>query len=1121
MDNVTLFHKQAHSGPVSALDFNPSQPNLLASGATQGEILIWDVNNPEKPYSPGAKSARLEDLTSLAWNVQVSHILASASSNGSAVVWDLRSKRELLHLTNPTRKKFTSVAWNPEIPTQLLTASDDDSVPAIYMWDLRNAHAPEKVLNGHSKGVLSLSWSRKDSELLLSSGKDNRTLCWNPKTAEIIGEFPPSNNWVFDVQWCPKNPDVFSAASFDGKVSFYTVQTKSATEEEIAQSASDPFSAVAQKPFRLKQPPRWLRCPVGASFGFGNKLVSFVAKEENGVTTTKIRINQLKTDNSLVDSSKKLESILAENKLGEVCKQHITNAGSDELESSVWSFMDFINEEDARQKIVEYLGFDKEKISEQFASLSVNQANLSKSPKTVASGIVQDVFNGAMNKVDIEPSTDPFAAGGDFDLSLQPVITTDTNKVKTVNEALSATTGDVFEFYPDNKNTGADADITKCIIVGDFNSAVELCLKNDRLDDALILAIHGGQTLLERTKAEFYRRKKNTASYLRISACLSNGNIQDIVRNANVSENWKETMALICTFAQPEELSKLTSELGDRILDDSDIVKDSKKKKSLQNAAVLSYMIAGRLDKLVGIWIDQYQNNIQPINQKFLQLQIDPCSTLEYSRRLSSLIEKITIYRKIVPEEPKDDPVYAAQMKSLSNEYLIYAQLLANQGMLKTALKYLTTADTYRTNKGDALLSAVSATFLDDVAVKRYRIFCSLPDDEANMMKDKPNSPFSPFQVEPKKESPKPKPVETVSFNAPAITTSQSTANVPGTDLNQTQLYNYSQPAMPSYTNPMQQVPTYVSPSYNQGQQILSQSQQFPGQNQYGNYAQPQQFQQQAQQSQNFYNQPYQSGGSYPPQQTQPTKPLIPQPPVMASYNQIQSPTSPATSNPANGLPPPASTGYSKASSWNDPGQDMFKSKPKKASTPAAIPPPQSMGMSAGAFSGPAGIAPPTAGFQQQQPVSAYSNQPGVMGYPQQQPAPMAGVMGQKPTTPPEAMAHPVGDRSHIPNEHRPVFESLTKLLNSCKPNAGPPQRKALDDAEKRLSILFDRLNNEKVGAEAIKILLDISKAIEAKDWQIAMAMQQALVANHGSAEGANWMLGIKRLLESAKQLIR
>lgn len=35
------------------------------------------------------------------------------------------------------------------------------------------------------RGILSISWSQADSELLLSSAKDNRILCWNPNTGDV------------------------------------------------------------------------------------------------------------------------------------------------------------------------------------------------------------------------------------------------------------------------------------------------------------------------------------------------------------------------------------------------------------------------------------------------------------------------------------------------------------------------------------------------------------------------------------------------------------------------------------------------------------------------------------------------------------------------------------------------------------------------------------------------------------------------------------------------------------------------------------------------------------------------------------------------------------------------
>jgi protein transport protein SEC31 len=55
--NAPLFNKLSkHTGVVAALDTNPFQSNLLASGAGSSEIFIWDLNNPSVPMTPGAKT---------------------------------------------------------------------------------------------------------------------------------------------------------------------------------------------------------------------------------------------------------------------------------------------------------------------------------------------------------------------------------------------------------------------------------------------------------------------------------------------------------------------------------------------------------------------------------------------------------------------------------------------------------------------------------------------------------------------------------------------------------------------------------------------------------------------------------------------------------------------------------------------------------------------------------------------------------------------------------------------------------------------------------------------------------------------------------------------------------
>ena len=71
-----------HVGAVRALDVNPFQPNLFASGASESEIFIWDLNNSNSAMSPGNKIHPFEDITGVAWNRQVGDYIIVTCAHG-------------------------------------------------------------------------------------------------------------------------------------------------------------------------------------------------------------------------------------------------------------------------------------------------------------------------------------------------------------------------------------------------------------------------------------------------------------------------------------------------------------------------------------------------------------------------------------------------------------------------------------------------------------------------------------------------------------------------------------------------------------------------------------------------------------------------------------------------------------------------------------------------------------------------------------------------------------------------------------------------------------------------------------------------------------------------------
>jgi protein transport protein SEC31 len=130
-----IFRNTEHTGSVRALEFNPLQKHLLASGGANGEIYVWDLKDPSKPYQPGARSSKLDEVTALSWNHQVAHVLGTSSSSGYTIVWDLRGKREVTALQYGggagttggstvyqgggvlavgSRRGMSAIAWHPE-----------------------------------------------------------------------------------------------------------------------------------------------------------------------------------------------------------------------------------------------------------------------------------------------------------------------------------------------------------------------------------------------------------------------------------------------------------------------------------------------------------------------------------------------------------------------------------------------------------------------------------------------------------------------------------------------------------------------------------------------------------------------------------------------------------------------------------------------------------------------------------------------------------------------------------------------------------------------------------------------------------------------------------------------
>jgi len=1107
-DNALVFSKDKHTGPVTALDFNPFQSNLLASGGSESELYIWDVNKLGTPMTPGAKSQPLDDVRCVAWNRQVQHILASTFSS-RCVVWDLRKNDPIIKVSDSTsRMRCKVVSWHPDVATQLCIASEDDHTPVIQIWDLRLASSPLKTLEGHHKGVLSVAWCQADSDLLLSCGKDNRILVWNPNSGpgEIVAELPTSNQWSFDVSWCPRNPAMIASASFDGRVSIYSLMGGQ-QQVQPSTSVSDSFGPglgevpqpqqqqAPQVTCQLKSPPKWLRRPCGATFGFGGRLVSFETVPGAGGAPGKpaVYISSVVTEPQLVEASAKLETSLKEGNLAEFCEAKLATLGDDGDKARLWQFIGASFGQNCDQEFIKLLGINLEELSDQLKALI----------KPIQDNDAEDVVEKVAG-LDVNDEFEMIAAQAVAAPEVSPALT-------TLDQQFSLT-----------RDLSTDqGQLTAALLAGDIELAVDLAIKQNRFAEALILSIRGGQDLLLRTRARYFQQAAGSGadvSSVALIEAVAMGSWAKVVEHCVLS-SWREVLAALVTYTDTETKQTLSGCLADRLAaaGGENVV-----------SGLLCYMVAGDLEKVVSCWL------------KVVGEVGSPAS-------LQELVEVVVLARAAV--QTRGMAGSGLPGGQLSAALAQYATLLAGQGSLATALSYLgeegVGGDQELQDLRERLQKALVRTQPATAAVTRPAQHQARSVGAASAASQSQRSSFShslPGRPDSRRQSVEP---QFSNFNtglpsqaqAPAFTQpsyggySQPPATQPQYTGFTPAPANYGAPPQP-YTAPAppptESVPTFQPPPSDQatsptsGNPLLRRNRALdpsiaPGQHgsQFG-YMQPQQptqFMQPQQPTQ--FMQPQQPATYSEPAPTQPTM-FTPESTPAYPQQGAGLPQAHVPDQPGPGFTPAVSSG----SGWNDPPPMMISrpattqqppvssaadpithpifgtAAPEPAPTPATVP-------------GWSGFQPaPTPGYPPQQPVSS------IGGYQGFQPSQPANQPQPEPPSPEPAPAP-----APIPAEHQVIQDTLETLRSKCQQAAAHPQvRRKLEDVSLKLDILYDKLRKSVLSPTTLQGLHTILQHIWQYDYQACMQVISGLIAGGSFAEMSDFMPGVKVLLQVAQQ---
>ncbi|CAG8441478.1 8362_t:CDS:10 [Ambispora leptoticha] len=190
---------RGHEAVVEDVSWHSLDQNIFGSVGDDQKLLIWDIRaeSTEKPLH--TVNAHMSEINSLAFNPKNEFVLATGAGDKTVNLWDLRNLKMKLHALENHQGEVIQVAWSPFEETILASAAGDRRV---MMWDLSRIGSeqtaedaedgPPELLfvhGGHTNKISEFSWNPHTPWVVASAAEDNIIQVWQPaRNIYIIDE---------------------------------------------------------------------------------------------------------------------------------------------------------------------------------------------------------------------------------------------------------------------------------------------------------------------------------------------------------------------------------------------------------------------------------------------------------------------------------------------------------------------------------------------------------------------------------------------------------------------------------------------------------------------------------------------------------------------------------------------------------------------------------------------------------------------------------------------------------------------------------------------------------------------------------------------------------------------
>uniref|UniRef100_F6WK69 GATOR2 complex protein WDR24 n=1 Tax=Ciona intestinalis TaxID=7719 RepID=F6WK69_CIOIN len=211
--NLHMGRKQGLNMSSSDVVWSSKDENLIATAATNGAIVVWDLNAVGRNKQLAVLSDHRRTVTKISIHPKESTRLLSGSQDCTMRMFDLR-KKESTGMFQSKADGVRSVEFSPFHYFMFAASFDNGSVQQI--WDYRQSKTYLSQFLAHKGSVYTLNWHPDEDERnkIATGGRDNIVKVWETGTShnKQISNIPTSTS-VSAVRWRPSHKDQLATVS--------------------------------------------------------------------------------------------------------------------------------------------------------------------------------------------------------------------------------------------------------------------------------------------------------------------------------------------------------------------------------------------------------------------------------------------------------------------------------------------------------------------------------------------------------------------------------------------------------------------------------------------------------------------------------------------------------------------------------------------------------------------------------------------------------------------------------------------------------------------------------------------------------------------------------------------